>query len=141
MTTHIIARFADGKLLIQETKKADQQYYANGIQIRMGHVGHIDKVLSVTTDVDRYGATTPLFMTSAALDVVTVRMYRGDFGSINAASVSETGSGNAHVLPFSGVAAMYTASGLISGLLWYQEVLSGTPVSGLVNLIVNAIGY
>ena len=44
-------------------------------------------------------------------------------------------------MPFSGVAALYTASGLISGLLWYGEMLSGCAVSGVIKVTVNAIGH
>ena len=141
MTSHIVARFADGKMLVQEEKLVAQLVYGTGMEVRMGFVGTIDKVLSVTTDVERYGVMTPLAMVSASLDTVKIRAFRGDFGAINAAAVAETGSGNNHVLPFSGVASLYTASGLISGLLWYQEMLSGCSVSGLVRVTVNAIGH
>lgn len=138
MTTHIIARFADGKMLIQETQLANQQTpYGVGIKVRMGHVGHITKVLSVTTDLERFGAVTPLALISSALDVVTVRMFRGDFAAMNA----QTSMGSGLVNTFSGCAALNTVSGFLSGLLWCGEVLSGTPVSGLVTVTVNAIGY
>jgi hypothetical protein len=137
MTTNIIARFADGKLLVEQKSLIAQQYYANGFDVRIGHIGHVDKVLSVTTDIERYGGATPLHMTSAILDTVRVRMFRADWGSLNDGTVGGSGS----ILLVSGMASLYNASGLISGLLWYEEVMSGTPVSGLVRLTVNAIGY
>ncbi len=141
MTTHIVARFADGKMLVREEKLVAQQVYADGLQVRIGHVAIVDQVLSVTTDIERYGLVTPLALVSAALDTVKVRAFRGDFAAINAVSVSETGSGNAHVLAFSGVASLYTASGLISGLLWNGEMLSGCAVSGVIKVTVNVIGH
>lgn len=137
MTTNIIARFADGKLLVEQKTLIAQEYYANGFDVRIGHIGHIDKILSVTTDIERFGGVTPLHMTSAVLDTARVRMFRGDFATMNDAK----SQGSGIVLAFSGRASMYLASSLISGLLWYNEVLSGTAVSGLVRLTVNAIGY
>lgn len=145
MTTHIVARFADGKLLVQEQKAPDQVNYLgttgvtsgmNAIAVRMGGICHIEKILSVATNLEKNGLVSPLGATSSKLDTAYVRLFRGDIGFQG----GPVASGDTWGL--SGAAGIGPVSALTSGLAWMGEVVSSATVSGIGLLVtVNAVGW
>jgi len=156
MTTTILARFVDGKLLIQESKLAvgtgDSGVYSEGVHVRVGHVSKIDKVISVGNSLAKLGLNSPLDQAGpmSGLDTVVVKLFRADAGAGNVAggvSGAPYTSGlimmvlSAIPYSMSGNAALGLLSGITSGLAFGSELRSGTPISGLLTMTVNAIAY
>jgi hypothetical protein len=156
MTTNILARFVDGKLLIQESKLAvgtgDAGVYSEGVHVRFAHVSRIDKVISVGNSLAKLGLNSPLDQAGpmSGLDTVVVKLFRADAGSaITQGGLSGVGLTSGLIMcilsaiPFSmsGNASLGLLSGITSGLAFGSELRSGTPISGLLTMTVNAIAY
>lgn len=143
--SEIIARFADGRLLVQESRKVEYRYCGSGVPVRIGHVRAIESVLSLTTDYDKYGLVTPLseawvgYRISGGVwsgapqekaDHLMVVMRRGDIAIL------------ASGVPVSGTASPGMMSGITSGLGYLTELVSGNVgTSGIVTVKANIIGY
>lgn len=150
----IIARFADGRLLVQESRLVEQTYMGSGIPVRIGHLRQVEKVLSIAAEPDtltgrtaegafitRLGEVT-VGTTGATVsgskaelaDHIRVILRRGDAGQAPVSGLwGQSVSGSASVT--SGYCPVY------SGLGWQAEILSGAPISGRVRVIANVIGY
>lgn len=129
MGTTIVARFADGRLLVEEKTLATTHYTSGGYWLRIGHVKTVEKVLSVTTDFEKVGLITDLGDVAISGDKVKVIMRRGDL-SVPVISGSSFASGYpVHEL----------ASGLaVSGNPYRGELFSGL-ISGYVTITANVI--
>jgi hypothetical protein len=148
MTTTILARFVDGKLFIQESKLAiggaAAGAYGEGIPVRVGHVGHIDAVIEVGTNLAKLGLLSPLDQVmSAKLGTPVVRLFRGDRAPVATALMSGFDQAilSARPLSMSGCASLGLLSGITSGLAFGEEVGAATKVSGLLTMTINVIGY
>jgi hypothetical protein len=144
----IIARFADGRLLVQEDKLCESRYCGSGVPVRIGHLRVIEKVLSLTTNYEKYGLITPLqeawvgYAISGGpwsgqpqerADTLMVVMRRGDVEGMGVVS---------GLLVVSGGAAKGLMSGITSGLSYMGELASGLiAISGAVKVQANVIGY
>jgi len=142
----IIARFADGRLLVQESRVCEKAYdttllsgenYADiGAAIRVGHVKTIEKVLSVDSEISGYPGdkvVTRLQDISISGDILYVKMRRGDLGV--------PASGYTYPVA-SGGGAYSMLSGITSGCGWYSELASGiAAISGKVTVMANVIGF
>lgn len=144
----IIARFADGRLLVQETRAVESRYCGSGVPVRIGHIRQIEKVLSLTTDHEKYGLITPVDearvgrqeaiwsgQPQAKADHLMVVMRRGDIPTT--AGTGLTSGYLYSVPPGAGL-----VSSMTSGLAWLGEVASGLiAISGVVTIKANIIGY
>uniref|UniRef100_A0A6M3M051 Uncharacterized protein n=1 Tax=viral metagenome TaxID=1070528 RepID=A0A6M3M051_9ZZZZ len=167
----IIARFADGRLLVQEERAVAQNYLSGGVRVRIGNVKTIEKVLSIDNWISGYGDTkvmTHLRDVSISGDTLLVLMRRADLGVPTMAATgtgffsgvmaSGLASGILSGLSMaisgyttttvtltgpigSGAAALSVLSGITSGLYRYQELTSGRPVSGKLQILANIIGF
>ena len=157
----IIARFADGRLLVQEDRLVEQTYMGSGIPVRIGHLRQVEKVLSIAVEpsivsgspliqeggfIARLSEVTIGSRVSGATisgskaqspDNIRVVLRRGDTGQgFDPALISGSARGVSGSAPVtSGYGPIY------SGLGWQQEILSGAPISGRVRVIANVIGY
>ena len=141
----IIARYADGRLLVQQstvctkgydyTLKSGNNFTALGAAIRVQNVKTIEKVLSVDNLISGYNErlVTQLQDVSISGDVIYVKMLRGDVG----------GSASGYTYPLSsGGAGVGGTASITSGLGWMQELISGNVyISGKVTVVANVIGY
>ena len=134
----IIARFADGRLLVQEERVMEGQVASGGVAsgdvaTRIGLVRVVEKVLSIDTKISGYpgeNVAAPLNEVSIDGDTITPILRRHDlFGLL---------SGE---LPASGYASQGALSGLVaSGTGYMAQLLSGAT-SGKLTIIANVIGY
>jgi len=161
----IIARFADGRFLVQEDRAVAQDYLSGGVRVRIGHIKTVEKVLSIDNWISgHYGdkVMTHLRDVSISGDTLLVLMRRADLGVTGMAA---TGTGLASGIQTvagitsgiisgytattvtltgpigSGAAALGVLSGITSGLYRYQELTSGRPVSGALQILANVIGF
>lgn len=146
--SEIIARFADGRFLVQESRTVESRYCGSGVPVRIGHVRQIEKVLSITTNYEKNGLITALGearvgrqeaawsgQPQAKADHLMVVMRRGDIP----ANVT-AGAGSGYLM--SGWHSERLMSGITSGLVWLGELLSGLiDISGKVTVTANIIGY
>ena len=130
----IIARFMDGRLLVREDTTPSQNYLSGGVKVRVGLVRTVESIISIDAHMSGYPGRgrveTPLREQQISGDTVVVRMRRGD--------VYGTSSGAGGT---SGAAAYSILSAITSGLAHWGELLSGRPISGLMKVCVNVIGY
>jgi len=161
----IVARFADGRLLVQEDRLAQTDTVSGGYaQLRVGHVKTIEKVLSIDCQISGY----PEMKLAAELkdilisgDILRVQLRRCDMGvpTLTGALILASGvlSGVASGLQggLSGVVGSVTLtgpigsgnlslsylSGVTSGRGYYETVISGAFVSGRLRILANVIGY
>lgn len=135
----IIARFADGRLLVEEDKAAEQGYKMSGystygVPFRIGHLRVVEKVLSIDANVSGYpgeaGALeVPLRDVKTSGDNILVRLRRKD---------------QPHFLSgyTSGLHAYSALSGITSGIGYLGEITSGLSIiSGILNIRANVIGF
>jgi hypothetical protein len=142
----VIATFADGRLLVQESKACESRYVGSGIPFRIGGISQVEKVLSVDNDYSPYGLISPLSevrigrplsgrgvysgQVQELSDYLMVVLRRGDLGLAISGDIN------------SGRVPQNLMSGITSGLAWMGEVLSGNvKVSGAVTITANVIGY
>ena len=158
MTTTILAVFADGRLLVRESRLVEQTYMGSGIPVRVGHVKTVEEVLAIRavgplqsggapysveggiiTNLDEVAVGTPNAAVSGSKaerpDHIRVIMRRGDVGQgLDPALISGLARG------ISGSASIISAYCPVwSGLGWREEILSGAPISGRVRVIANVI--
>lgn len=148
----VIAQFTDGRLLVQESKLCADRYCGSGVPFRIGGIKTIEKVLSVTNSLEKYGLITPLNevkigrplsgrgafsgQVQELADHLFIVMRRGDIG------LGVTSGVWGHQI--SGAAVEAALSGVMptSGLPYLGEVLSGNAyISGAVTITANVIGY
>lgn len=145
MTTEIVARFADGRLLVQESKAVQSNYVGSGVPFRIGHIKTVERVLSVTTDFEKHGIASPLDdvkiggpaawysgTLAAREDHVLVTLRRADIWATSG-QWNVSGAAQRPDIP--------TMSAVLSGLAWMGEVLSGYGISGRITITANVIGY
>jgi len=163
----IIARFADGRLLVQEDRLVDEDSNASGYaKVRIGHVRTVEKVLSIDAQISGYPdqkLATELKDVLISGDTILPQLRRTDLGvpvlagtgSLVIASGALSGvasgiqgilSGITTTIAFdggisSGTAALNFLSGITSGRGYYQPLASGIPVSGQVRILANVIGF
>jgi hypothetical protein len=130
----IIARFADGRLLVQENRAVESNYAASGIKFRVGHLRVIEKVLSLEAFVSgAYGAQGGLYTSLGEAqklvsgDTIVLMLRRGDIPTMLSGFAS-------------GLNAYGVLSSITSGVGYKAELLSGAPISGLVRVLTNVIG-
>jgi hypothetical protein len=141
----ILARFADGRLLVQQstvctkaydyTLKSGSNFTALGAAIRVQNVKTIDKVISVDNIISGYNENliTNLNEVSVSGDIIYVKMRRGDVGL--------AASGYTYALA-SGGAGIGGTAGITSGRGFMSELISGNvAISGVVTVIASVIAY
>jgi len=165
----IVARFADGRLLVQEEKLLENGVYTSGkgIAVRIAHVRIVEKILSLETFVSGYGdagrVLAPLKEATVSGDTIMLILRRTDIGSpvMTGLFSGQLGSGYLSGLGLisgtravslsgyltltgpigSGTAALGMLSGITSGLAQYGQIVSGTLISGKLNVIANVVAY
>jgi hypothetical protein len=135
MTTTIY-KFAEGRLLVHEQTLLRSDYVGSGVPHRIGHLRHVEKVISVDNDYSKYGLLSPLAETRVSGAEVFVVMRRGDLQYVP--SIDDVSG-----VPFmSGASALGYLSGITSGLNFGDEIQSGIgSLSGVVTLTTTVIGY
>jgi hypothetical protein len=151
----IIARFADGRLLVQEDKAVEQGYKMSGystygVPVRIGYLKTVEKLLSLDAHMSGYPGIdgrveAPLREVKMSGDTILVVLRRGDVGSpvmtgllsgLTASGWLTSGNWTASGLCLSGVitltgpitsgnAALGALSGITSGLGYWEELTSG----------------
>lgn len=162
----IIARFADGRLLVQEDKAVEQGYKMSGystygVPIRIGHVNSVEKVLSIDAYMSGYPGMAgeihaPLREILTSGDTILVVLRRMDIGQLTLtgiisgivasgiwlSGVANSISGGITVTgtTISGAASYGVLSGVTSGLGYLGELTSGlVAISGLLKVVANVI--
>ncbi len=135
--TEIIARFADGRLLVRQEKLAENYYTAPGLLVRVGLLNTVERVISVDAHLSGYPNTGALFAPLGGIGisggaVVCVKLYRDD---IHLAAVTSSSLDSV-----SGYAAYGVLSAVTSGFAWHGAITSNTWVSGHLNVILNVVG-
>ena len=161
----IIARFADGRLLVQEDRLVETDTISGGYAtLRVGHVKTIEKVLSIDAQISGF----PDQKVAAELkdvlisgDILRVQLRRCDLGvpTLTGALILASGvlSGVASGLQggLSGIPGSVTLtgpigsgnlslgylSGVTSGRGYYETLISGAFVSGRLRILANVIGF
>lgn len=139
----IIARFADGRLLVQEDRTVEGCYTSGGVSVRIGLVKTVDKVLSVDAYSSGYHnedgrLLAPLSEVKTSGDTILVVLRRSD---ISYTLISGLASGLASGLLTAkwGYGVM---SNITSGINYLGELISGlATISGRVKVLANIIGY
>jgi len=161
--TEIIARFADGRLLVQEDRVVQSDTISGGYAtVRIGQVRVVEKVLSLDAEISGYPEqklATELRDVLVSGDTLRVALRRADLGvpvlaglfsgltgttqTIASGICSGALSGSVTITGtiWSGVAALNLLSGITSGRGFYESIASGMPVSGQVAILANVIGY
>jgi len=165
----IVARFADGRLLVQEEKLLEDGLYtsAQGVPFRIGHVRAVEKILSLEAFISGYGdagrVLAPLKEATVSGDTVMLILRRTDIGAATMTGLfsGQLGSGYLSGLALisgtravnlsgyitlagplgSGTAALGMLSGVTSGLAQYGQIVSGVLISGKLNVIANVVAY
>jgi len=160
----IVARFADGRLLVQEDKAVRTDTVSGGYcTLRIGNIGTIERVLSIDAEISGYPNQklgTELRDVVVSGDILRVPLRRVDLGSptlpttlviassllsgfravLSGIQVFASGELQSKII-FSGTAALGMLSGITSGIGNYEPVTSGRPVSGVLRILANVIGY
>jgi len=161
----IIARFADGRLLVQEDRAVRTDTVSGGYcTLRVGNIGTIERVLSINAAISGYPdekLATELRDVVVSGDILRVPLRRLDLGtpvmtgSLTVASGLLSGLASGIQGPLSGLpntvsmvgpvgsgtAALGMLSAITSGIGNYELVTSGRPVSGVLKILANVIGY
>ena len=131
----IIARFADGRLFVRESRLAQTDAYTSGkgLPVRIGHVKTVEQVISVDAYVSGNPGNlgmvfTPLKEVTTSGDTIHVIMRRAD---------------QPHFLSgyTSGAHAYGVLSGITSGRGYLEELGSGLLLSGRMTILANVIGF
>ncbi|MDD4984406.1 MAG: hypothetical protein PHQ43_01255 [Dehalococcoidales bacterium] len=128
MSSDIVARFADGRLLVQESQTAQSNYTSGGLWVRVANVQTVERVLSINNDYEQYGLKTDLGDVAISGDKVKVMMRRGDLSQV----ISGASFLSGYQVPgyMSGIA--------VSGNPYLGEIYSGV-ISGRVTVTLNVI--
>lgn len=127
MTTTIMAKFVDGRLLVQESKLATVNYTSGGLVFRIGGIKKVEQLLSITNDFQHKGLAIDQSEVLMSNDYLIVPMRRND-GYV--ASGEFIASGGTVPANMSGI--------FVSGNAWMGEILSGV-ISGRVTVTANVI--
>jgi len=128
----IVARFADGRLLVQEDKAIETDYASGGIPFRIGLVRTVEKVLSIDAQLSGYPAFkfgVPLKEVLISGNTIIPRLRRADY----------YGQGSGEML--SGYLSMGVLSGIVQSGWAYGKELVSSLSSGQINIVANVIGY
>jgi len=132
----IIARFSDGRLLVQEDKAIETDYASGGIPFRIPLVRTVEKVLSIDAQLSGYPQfkfAVPLKEVLVSGDTIIPILRRADFLGETSLSGNLLDSGKGYsVGVLSGI--------VISGTKWGEELTSSLS-SGQINIVANVIGY
>ena len=131
----IIARFSDGRLLVQEDKLIESNYISGGVPFRIGLVRTVEKVLSIDAELSGYSIfkfATPLKEVLISGDTIIPILRRADFLGHDSLSGQQIHSGYASVGVLSAV--------IQSGTPHMGEIVSSKS-SGIINIVANVIGY
>jgi len=126
-----IYKFEQGRLLVHEERTLLTNYrdIQSGVPVRIGGVRTIEEVLSVTTDYERYGLVTVLEEVRTSGSEIFVVMRSMDVGPGTSG------------IALSGAAGTGLLSNITSGLGWLGELRSSSPISGLITVKANVIGF
>ncbi len=160
----IVARFADGRLLVQEDRAVQTDTISGGYaNLRVGHVRTIEKVLSIDAAISGYPSQklgVELRDVLISGDILKPQLRRVDLGSptlpttlviasgllsgfravLSGIQVFSSGILESKIIG-SGTASLNQLSGITSGIGYYEPVTSGRPVSGVLRILANVIGY
>ncbi|KKN87051.1 hypothetical protein LCGC14_0263210 [marine sediment metagenome] len=149
----IIARFADGRLLVQEDKAAEIGTISGGhLFFRVGHIGTIERVLSIDASMSGHsGEKVAIELRDVAIsgDTLRLQLRRMDIGliTLTSAQLATTGGISGAQGIWSGVPlasgglSLDRLSGVTSGLNYYSPVVSTALISGILRIMANVIGY
>ena len=130
----IIARFADGRLLVQEEKAIESHYVSGGIAFRIPFLRTVEKVISIDAHLSgypEYRFAAPLKDVMVSGDTIVPILRRADLYGFAASGT----------VPISGYASEGVLSGVVaSGTRYMQQITSGLS-SGKINIIANVIGF
>lgn len=145
----IVARFADGRLLVQESRLVEQDYLGSGVPVRIGHVRQVEKVLSLDTNFSDKGLITSLSEVAVGTkhatisgskaelpDHIRVIMRRGDpiYPFISGFEAGNLSGGPPIISSY--------LNAMVSGVERRAEIRSGNVyISGRVRITANIIGY
>ena len=129
----IIARFADGRLLVQEEKAIETDYASGGIPFRIPLVKTVEKVLSIDAHLSGYPNlkfAAPLKEVLVSGDTIIPILRRADLYGLQSGVIATSG---------------YASEGVLSGVVIsgtpYMEQLASSLSSGIINIKANVIGY
>lgn len=163
----IIARFADGRFLVQEDRLVETATISGGYcTLRIGHVKTVEKVLSIDAQISGYPdqkVATELKDVLISGDILRVQLRRSDLGvTVLTGAVTATSANLANYVIGSGIqgflsglasavtltgpigsggSALAYLSGVTSGTGYYEPVVSGALVSGKLRVLANVIGF
>ena len=129
----IIARFADGRLLVQEEKAIESHYVSGGIPFRIPLLKTVEKVLSIDANLSGYPELTfaaPLKEVLVSGDTIIPILHRADLYGF----VSGT-------YPMSGYKSEGVLSAVVASGTAYMGWLTSGPSSGIINIKANVIGF
>lgn len=129
----IIARFADGRLLVQEEKAIETDYASGGIPFRIGLLKTVEKVLSIDAHLSGYPEirfAAPLKEVLVSGDTIIPILRRADLVGLASGLTATSG---------------YASEGVLSGVVIsgtrYMEQLASSLSSGIINIKANVIGF
>jgi len=129
----IIARFADGRLLVQEDKAIESHYVSGGIAFRIPFLKTVEKVLSIDAQLSGYpefSFASPLKEVLVSGDTIIPRLFRHDlYGWVSGTN------------PYSGYMSEGVLSAVVASGLRYMGPLSSGFSSGKINIVANVIGF
>ena len=129
----IIARFADGRLLVQEEKAIETDYASGGIPFRIPLLKTVEKVLSIDAHLSGYPEirfAAPLKEVLVSGDTIIPILRRADLQGLASGLTATSGYATAGVL-----------SGVIVSGTRYMEQLASSLSSGIINIKANVIGF
>ncbi|GAI36268.1 unnamed protein product, partial [marine sediment metagenome] len=121
----IIARYADGRLLVQEDRLMENQYISGGVPVRIGLVKTVEKVLSIDTKLSGYpgqNVAAPLNEVLVSGDTIIPILRRHDVFGLVSGPTGNLQSGYASIDGLSGV--------VLSGTAFGAQLTSGSATSG-----------
>lgn len=160
----IVAKFADGRYLVQEDKALDTDYVSGGVAFRIGLVHTVEKVLSIDAHMSGYPSekvAVPLREVKVSGDTILPILRRADIGSpvmtglfsgLATSGLQASGVWGFSGFAYSGIitltgpigsgtAALSVLSGVTSGLAKDGQLTSGKLVSGRLLITANVIGF
>lgn len=129
----IIARFVDGRLLVEEEKAIESHYTSGGIAFRIPFVKTVEKVLSIEAIPSGYPQLrlgVPLTEVLVSGDTIIPRLFRADL--LGLTSGYDAASGYTSL----GILSSIVASGTV-----YGGPLASSISSGIIRIKANVIGY
>jgi len=161
----IVARFADGRLLVQEDRVVQTDTISSGYAtVRIGYVRTVEKVLSIDGQISGYPdekIAIELRDVQISGNTLQMQLRRSDLGVPTLTGTMVVASGllsgvasgvmgplvlSGGTITFdsaigSGALALAHLSGITSGLGYKAILTSGRPVSGQLRILANVIGF